>query len=113
MPSIHDIVKESDPSFILKNYIKKLSDITERSTIIYYSAWLNGPNKEGTSINDFDKNGFMSVVHELDFDKVLDLLLHTPGGSISATESIIDYLHEIFGGDIRAIIPQWQCLVEL
>lgn len=106
MPSVHDIVKESDPSFILKNYIKNLSNKTKRNTIIYYSGWLNGPNKEGTSINDFDKNGFMSVVHELDFNKGLDLLLHTPGGSISATESIIDYLHEIFDGDIRAIIPQ-------
>jgi hypothetical protein len=34
------------------------------------------------------------------------LLLHTPGGSIAATESLVDYLHQIFGNDIRAIVPQ-------
>lgn len=33
-------------------------------------------------------------------------MLHTPGGSIGATESIVHYLKSIFGNDIRAIIPQ-------
>jgi membrane-bound ClpP family serine protease len=32
--------------------------------------------------------------------------LHTPGGDLAATESIVDYLHKMFGNDIRAIIPQ-------
>ncbi|MBQ9160134.1 MAG: S49 family peptidase [Methanobrevibacter sp.] len=53
-----------------------------------------------------DKNGFMNLIKDLDKSKGLDLILHTPGGSISATESIIDYLHSIFGENIRAIIPQ-------
>ena len=51
-------------------------------------------------------NWFMGMVHGLDKEKGLDLILHTPGGSISATESIINYLHELFGADIRAIVPQ-------
>jgi ClpP class serine protease len=38
--------------------------------------------------------------------KGLNLILHTPGGSISATESIVDYLHRMFQEDIIAIIPQ-------
>ena len=38
--------------------------------------------------------------------KGLDLILHTPGGSIAATESIIEYLNNVFNGDIRAIVPQ-------
>jgi len=87
------------------NYIKNLNKITGRNIIVYYSGWLTN-NNHGNSINDFDKNGFMSVVHELNFNDGLDLLLHTPGGSVSATESIIDYLHEIFGTNIRAIVPQ-------
>ena len=33
-------------------------------------------------------------------------ILHTPGGDISATESIVDYLRSIFGVNIRAIVPQ-------
>ncbi len=48
----------------------------------------------------------MSVVHKLDRKRGLDLLLHTPGGDMAATESIVDYLAEMFGTDIRAIVPQ-------
>ncbi len=48
----------------------------------------------------------MTAVHRLDKDKGLDLVLHTPGGDIAATESIVAYLKSIFKGDIRAIIPQ-------
>ncbi|MFA5433061.1 MAG: S49 family peptidase, partial [Candidatus Paceibacterota bacterium] len=36
----------------------------------------------------------------------LDLILHTPGGETAATESIVDYLHSMFGNNIRAIVPQ-------
>ena len=50
--------------------------------------------------------GFMSTINGLDKTKGLDLILHTPGGSIGATESIVHYLKSIFGNDIRAIIPQ-------
>ena len=53
-----------------------------------------------------DKNGFMAMCHELDVEDGLDLILHTPGGDVAATESIIDYLNNKFAGDIRAIIPQ-------
>ena len=42
----------------------------------------------------------------MDRTKGLDLILHTPGGSIAAAESIVDYLRKMFGNDIRAIIPQ-------
>ena len=34
------------------------------------------------------------------------MILHTPGGQIAATESIVSYLKSIFGNDIRAFIPQ-------
>ena len=32
--------------------------------------------------------------------------MHTPGGNLAATESLIYYLREMYGRDIRAIIPQ-------
>ena len=57
-------------------------------------------------INDLDINGFMAMTNTLDYKKGLDLILHTPGGSVAATESIINYLYNMFDGNIRAIIPQ-------
>lgn len=90
-----------------RKYLKKLSDKTGRNVIAYYSAWLNQPKMHPSFvINDEDKNAFMSAVHQLDRTKGLDLILHTPGGDLAATESIVDYLRQMFGIDIRAIIPQ-------
>lgn len=48
----------------------------------------------------------MNLIKGLDKDKGLDLILHTPGGEVGATESIIDYLYDTFKGDFRVIIPQ-------
>ena len=48
----------------------------------------------------------MTVVHKLDRTKGLDLVLHTPGGAVSATESLVDYLRQMFGTNIRVIVPQ-------
>ncbi|MFH1141560.1 MAG: S49 family peptidase [Chloroflexota bacterium] len=42
----------------------------------------------------------------MDRNKGLDLILHTPGGNLAATQSIVDYLHKMFEHDIRAIVPQ-------
>ena len=64
------------------------------------------PTAADVSINDKDINAFMEAVYKLDKSKGVDLILHTPGGDIAATEKIIDYLHSIFKGDIRAIVPQ-------
>lgn len=90
-----------------RNYLKQLSEYTGRNTILYYSGWLQKPEIATVlGINDNDKNGFMATVHDLDRTKGLDLILHTPGGDTAATESIIVYLREIFGVNIRAIIPQ-------
>ena len=78
---------------------------------MYYSAWLEKGaflrNVQSIlAVNDSDKNGLMAAIHTLDKSKGLDLVLHTPGGDLSATESIVDYLRSIFGTNIRAIVPQ-------
>lgn len=90
---------------VRRSYLKQLSDHTGRNVIAYYSGWLQGKN-QGVEIRDDDKNGFMNAIHRLDRRKGLDLLIHTPGGDLTATESIVNYLHEMFSGDIRAFIPQ-------
>jgi membrane-bound ClpP family serine protease len=46
------------------------------------------------------------AIHNLDRTKGLDIIIHTPGGNLAATESIVDYLRQMFPNDIRAIVPQ-------
>ena len=58
------------------------------------------------AVNDIDKNGFMTTINGLDTSIGLDLILHTPGGDIAATESIVDYLWQTFSGNIRCFVPQ-------
>lgn len=92
-------------------YLKELFSVTGRNIIIYYSAWLQKPTDNAKvvyllSINDTDKAAFMNAIHGMDRTKGLDLILHTPGGDIAATESLVDYLRNVFGNDVRAIIPQ-------
>lgn len=111
MPSWHDLLKEitekgSTHDVVRRRYLKKLHEHTGRNVIIYYSAWLQKHNVPGLHVNDADKNGFMTVIHQLDRSKGLDLVLHTPGGETAATESLVDYLRSMFGNDIRAIVPQ-------
>lgn len=92
--------------YIRRKYLKKLEEKTQRNVIAYYSGWLQKPNIGNSEINDDDKNGFMATIHGLDRSKGLDLLLHTPGGDLTATESLVFYLKKMFTNDIRAIIPQ-------
>ena len=89
-----------------KQYLDEISRCTGRNVITYYSGWMQKPTAADVSINDKDINAFMEAVYKLDKSKGVDLILHTPGGDIAATEKIIDYLHSIFKGDIRAIVPQ-------
>ncbi|WP_289146695.1 SDH family Clp fold serine proteinase [uncultured Megamonas sp.] len=96
-----------DPSKLLRDkYLKNLAELTGRNVIAYYSGFLQHPEIMQTGINDLDMNAFMTVVNTLDKKKGLDLILHTPGGDIAATENIVRYLKSFFCGDIRAIIPQ-------
>lgn len=91
---------------VRRRYIRGLHELTGRNVIVYYSGWLTRPSSLPLQICDDDKNGFMATVHGLDRSIGLDLILHTPGGDIAATESLVGYLRKMFNGDIRAIVPQ-------
>ena len=91
---------------VRRTYLLKLHRRTKRNVIVYYSGWLSKPGLLQSLIDDEDKNGFMMAVHQLDRTKGLDLLLHTPGGNLAATRSLIHYLRQMFGTDIRVIVPQ-------
>ena len=117
MPSWNEIATEiqqtsqgpevgPNPDIIRLKYIQALSSFTNRNVISYYSNFLKRSGYESASIVDDDKNAFMANIKDLDTSKGLDLILHTPGGGIAATESIVDYLHKMFDNNIRVIIPQ-------
>ncbi|MEZ5758603.1 MAG: hypothetical protein R3D86_10315 [Emcibacteraceae bacterium] len=111
MGSWNEILDEiqSHPSAlddVRRKYLKELSDYTKRNTVAYYSGWLQPKPGAIYSINDDDKNGFMACFKGLDRGAGLDLILHSPGGSVAATESLIEYLREMFESDIRTIVPQ-------
>lgn len=89
-----------------RKYLSIMEQYTGRNVIAYYSAFLQKPGIEGTSINDNDKNAFMQAVYMMDRSKGLDLILHTSGGQIAAAESLVGYLKCLFGNDIRTFVPQ-------
>jgi ATP-dependent protease ClpP protease subunit len=107
---ISDEIRTKGSTFdiIRRKYVLELSKKTGRNVILYYSGWLQRPDLGGAQvgINDQDKVGFMTTIHGLDRTKGLDLILHTPGGEMAATESLVDYIRQMFGSDIRAIVPQ-------
>jgi membrane-bound ClpP family serine protease len=109
--SLSNEIRASGSTYDLlrRKYLRSLHDLTGRNTIIYYSGWLQKPDPRlipVLSINDIDKNAFMTSIHELDRSKGLDLILHTPGGDGAAAESLVDYLRQMFDIDVRGIVPQ-------
>ena len=109
MPSWNELLEQINAPLdkVRREYLKKLHAKTGRNVVTYYSAWLQRPpNTSGLSVCDADMNSFMSVFHKLDKKKGLDLILHTPGGEIPATEAIVSYFHSMFGTDIRCFVPQ-------
>ena len=112
MPNWANLLKEinqlgSPHDILRRKYVSSLSKYTGRNVICYYSGWLQKPEVGPvTAVNDNDKNGLMTTINGLDISKGLDLILHTPGGDTAATESIVDYLWQIFQGDIRCFVPQ-------
>jgi hypothetical protein len=111
MPSWGSLLRDLNDSLnpldiMRRKYLGIMNQYTERNIIAYYSAFIQKPSIEITGIDDNDKNAFMQAVCGLDRSKGLDLLLHTPGGAISATESIVYYLKSLFGNDIRVFVPQ-------
>ncbi len=115
MPSFNDVLTEiqtiehnNAQDRIREQYVQRLHAYTGRNLICYYSGWLSaqGSGVNFLQVDDMDKNGFMNAIEGMNCELGLDLMLHTPGGSITAAESIVYYLRQKFGSDIRVIVPQ-------
>jgi ATP-dependent protease ClpP protease subunit len=114
MPARNDIqneiisAKNTAQDNVRRKYIKKLSNYTHRDTIIYLTAYTTGKMgsipPQTVSVMSDDIHGFMSALNGLKNDN-LDLIIHSPGGSVEAAEQIVNYLRAKYN-HIRAIIPQ-------
>lgn len=52
-----------------EEYLNKIHSITGRNVIAYYSGWLKAPDAPHVSIDEQDKNAFMTTVYKLDKDR--------------------------------------------
>lgn len=102
----HQVQSQAAINLVRLKHLQALHAHTGRNIIAYYSGWLSKPGVALSDINDEDKVGFMTTIHRLDRKLGLDLILHTPGGGIAATQSIVNYLQKMFGTNVRAIVPQ-------
>ncbi len=116
MPTWGQILKElndtkapqgTGPDFdsIRRKYLKELHECTQRAVITYYTAFLESRSISPTDlqIGLQDIQGFMEACSNIE-EKKLDLILHSPGGSAEAAESVVTYLRKRFD-HIRIIIP--------
>ena len=88
---------------VRRRYLAQLHEATKRNVILYASKWTQAPvDPDSVSIVPEDLQGFMEVLSDLDSRVGLDLVLHSPGGSAEAAESIVKYVRAYFT-DIRVI----------
>ncbi len=85
--------------------IKAIAEKTGRNLVTYYSGFLAGKNTDSI-ISRADRKRFEEIVLDMDPEKGLDVILHTPGGDGETTEYITDHIHNIFGNNLRVIVPQ-------
>ncbi|MBO7445652.1 MAG: ATP-dependent Clp protease proteolytic subunit [Bacteroidales bacterium] len=92
---------------VRRKYIRELSEYTHRDTIIYITAYATNKMvhlpSQAVSVMVDDVQGFMTTLKGLKNDK-LDIIIHSPGGSVEAAEQIVNYLRSKYS-HIRAIIP--------
>jgi hypothetical protein len=93
---------------IRHKYAAALHKKTGNDTVIYFSSYnIQRPFPVPAavlSVSQDDIQGFMASLHQLKGEK-LDLVLHSPGGSLEAADQIVQYLRAKYRY-IRAIIPQ-------
>ena len=90
---------------VRRRYLAALHDYTKRAVILYSTAFLESRPIAPTDVQIglVDIHGLMETVSNIT-ERELDLILHSPGGSAEAAESIVEYLRQRFD-HIRVFIP--------
>ena len=114
MATKHEITNEiqklrnTAQDIVRRKYLADLADYTKRDVILYCTAYstpqANGVPADALSLITGDIQGFMTAMHNMKNDK-LDIIIHSPGGSVEAVDQIMSYLRTRYS-HIRAIVPQ-------
>jgi hypothetical protein len=112
MPARSEIFAEvftdsPDPDGVRRKYLSAAAQLSGRDTILYATGWTT--SKAGLvppslfSLMPGDIQGFMAALHGLGGSE-LDLIIHSPGGSLEAADQLVQYLRAKYK-HIRAIVP--------
>ena len=88
--------------------IKRVCDLSGAPLIVYASACTAAPGKaapELLQIDVSDKVGFHSMLENMS-GPTLDILIHSPGGSADAAETIVEEIRRKFDR-VRFIVPSY------
>ncbi len=85
--------------------MRQLSRATGRAAILYATAWFESRRMPPAELQVElpDVQGLMEAVSNIR-ERNLDILIHSPGGSAEAAESLVEYLRERFD-HIRVFVP--------
>jgi hypothetical protein len=113
MATYEQIANESQqktPDLVRRKILKKISDLTGRPLVLYAVEMFNQGKinssplgSQAVTINLSDKGGFSESLRNITGDNI-DVILHSPGGSPDATESIVNMLRGRFKS-VRFIVP--------
>lgn len=92
---------------LLLRKIKRVTQTTGRPLIIYGSACTHPKQLTGRqiSIDHSDKIGFHDIIERVDGPN-LDVLIHSPGGSAEAAETIVEEIRRKYSS-VRFIVPAY------
>lgn len=104
-------LQKNDPAraldLVRRKYIASQYTHSKRALILYATKWTqpSGDNipPDMVSISEEDVQGLMEVIHGVKETK-LDLIIHSPGGSIAAADACVQYLRSKFE-HIRVFVP--------
>ena len=96
---------DADFDLVRRRYLRLLARHTNRDTILYASSWIQKPRArdQDIAVADEDLQALMEVSAGLKNDN-LDLILHSPGGSVETAEAFVLYLRNRYQ-NVRVIVP--------
>lgn len=108
LQEVHALLPQHNDAYdiVRRKYLVKLHQKTGRAIIIYSSNWVQPSfpiDPVLVSLNIADIQGLMEVMKGITEESV-DLILHSPGGALDATEPFVTYIRSKFK-HVRVIVP--------